>query len=80
MTTLTTRGEKRIEIIERMLRGELTVLRAALILRISERQCYRIKRRVYQQGPKGVIHQDRSRTTPAQKKIHVHVGWTAQWI
>jgi transposase len=62
MTTLTMQDEKRIEIIERVFRGELTVLRAAVILGISERQCYRIKRRVYQQGPKGVIHGNRGRS------------------
>ena len=45
MTTLTMQDEKRIEIIQRVFRGELTVLRAAVILGLSERQCYRIKRR-----------------------------------
>jgi len=39
MTALTMRDEKQIEIIERVFRGELTVLGAALILGISERQC-----------------------------------------
>jgi len=33
--------EKRIEIVQRVFRGELTVLRAAVILGLSERQCYR---------------------------------------
>ena len=55
MTTLTMQDENRIEIIQRVFRGELTVLRAAVILGISERQCYRIKRRVHQEGLKGVI-------------------------
>ena len=67
MTTLTMRDEKRIEIIQRVFRGELTVLRAAVILGISERQCYRIKRRVHQQGPKGVIHRNRGR--PCKRKV-----------
>src|SRR5690242_5213814 len=67
MTTLTMQDEKRIEIIERVFRGELTVLRAAMILGISERQCYRIKRRVHQQGPKGVIHRNRGR--PCKRKV-----------
>lgn len=61
MTTLTMQEEKRIEIIQRVFRGELTVLRAAVILGISERQCYRIKRRVHQEGVKGVIHGNRGR-------------------
>jgi len=67
MTTLTMQDEKRIEIIERVFRGELTVLRAAMILGISERQCYRIKRRVHQQGPKGIIHWNRER--PCKHKV-----------
>src|SRR6516225_980906 len=67
MTTLTMRDEKRIEIIQRVFRGELTVLRAAVILGISERQCYLIKGRVHQQGPKGVIHRNRGR--PCKRKV-----------
>lgn len=46
MTTLTMQGKKRIEIIGGVFRGELTVVEAATILDISERQCYRTKARV----------------------------------
>jgi len=67
MTTLTMQDEKRLEIIQRVFRGELTVLRAAVILGISERQCYRIKRRVHREGLKGVIHGNRGR--PCQRKV-----------
>ena len=67
MTTLTMQDEKRIEIIQRVFRGELTVLRAGVILGISERQCYRIKRRVHQEGFKGVIHGNRGR--PCKRKV-----------
>lgn len=59
--------EKRIEIIQRVFRGELTVLRAAGVLGISERQCYRIKQRVDQEGVKGVIHGNRGR--PCKRKV-----------
>ena len=68
MTTLTMRDEKRIKIIQRVFRGELTVLRAAVILGISERQCYRIKQRVHQEGVKGVIHGNRGR--PCGRKLN----------
>ena len=67
MTTLTMQDEKRIEIVQRVFRGELTVLRAAVILGLSERQCYRIKQRVHQEGLKGVIHGNRGR--PCRRKI-----------
>lgn len=55
MTTLTKQDEKRIEV-QRMYRGELTVGQGALLPGISERQCYRIKRRGSKEGAKGVIH------------------------
>ena len=67
MTTLTMQDEKRIEIIQRVFRGELTVARAALTLGISERQCYRIKARVGKAGAKGVVHGNRGR--PCKRKI-----------
>ena len=43
MTTLTMQDEKRLEIIQRVLRRELTVMQAALVMGVSERQCYRVK-------------------------------------
>jgi hypothetical protein len=53
MTTLTIQDEKRLEIIQRVYRNELTVVEAALVMCLSERQCYRIKARVDKAGPKG---------------------------
>jgi transposase len=68
MTTLTMQDEKRIEIIQRVFRDELTVSSAAVLLGISERQCYRIKRRVRKQGAKGVVHGNRGRTCKRKTK------------
>ena len=67
MTTLTMRDEKRLDVIQRVYRSELTVLEAARTLGISERQCYRIKARVKKAGAKGVVHGNRGR--PCQCKI-----------
>ncbi|HTN71014.1 MAG TPA: ISNCY family transposase [Methylomirabilota bacterium] len=67
MTTLTMKEEKRLEIIQRVYRGELTVVEAALILGVSERHCYRIKGRVSELGAKGVVHGNRGR--PCRRKI-----------
>lgn len=67
MTTLTMQDEKRIEIVQRVFRGELTVGEAGTILGISERQCYRIKARVKEQGAKGVIHGNRGQ--PCKRKV-----------
>ena len=61
MTTLTMQDEKRLEIIQRVFREELTVGEAATILAVSERHCYRIKVRVKEHGAKGVIHGNRGR-------------------
>lgn len=66
MTTLTMKEEKRLDVIQRVYRGDLTVGRAALVLGVSERQCYRIKARVSQDGAKGVVHGNRGR--PCQHK------------
>lgn len=67
MTTLTMKEEKRLKIIQRVYRGELTVVEAALILGVSERHCYRVKGRVSELGAKGVVHGNRGR--PCKRKI-----------
>ncbi len=57
--TLTMQQQKRIEIIERALRTDLTVIEAAMVLGVSERQCYRLKKRIKDQAVKGVLHGNR---------------------
>src|SRR5215470_257140 len=61
MMTLTMKEEKRLEVVQRVFRGELTVVEAALVLGVSERQCYRVKGRVTKRGAKGVVHGNRGR-------------------
>jgi len=46
VTTLTMKDEKRLEIIHRVFRIELTVSQAALVLGLSARQWYPVKARV----------------------------------
>jgi transposase len=67
MTTLTMKEEKRLEVIQRVFRGELTVVEAALVLGVSERQCYRVKARVTKSGAKGIVHGNWGR--PCKRKI-----------
>ena len=55
MTILTMKEERRLDVIQRVFRSELTVGRAALVLGVSERQCYLIKARVSKAGAKGVV-------------------------
>src|SRR3990172_6322083 len=44
------------EIMERVFRGEPTVVEAAVVTGVSERQCYRIKAGVVKGGAQGVVH------------------------
>lgn len=67
MTPLTMRDEKRLDVIQRVYRSELTVGQAALVLGLSERQCYRVKARVSKVGVKGVVHGNRGR--PCKRKL-----------
>ena len=67
MTTLTMKDEKRVEIIHRVFRSELTVSQAALVMGLSERQCYRVKARVNKGGVQGVVHGNRGR--PCKRKV-----------
>ncbi len=71
MTTLTMQDEKRLDVIQRVFRSELTVVQAALVMGVSERQCYRIKARVGKAGAKGVVHGNRGR--PCKRKTQEKV-------
>jgi transposase len=66
MTTLTMQDEKRLDVIQRVYRGDLSVVQAALVMGVSERQCYRVKARVGKAGAKGVVHGNRGR--PCKRK------------
>ena len=68
MTTLTMKDEKRLEVIKRVDRKELTVGRAALVMGLSERQCYRVKARVIEAGARAWVHGDRGRLCNAGSK------------
>ena len=76
MTTLTMQDEKRLDVIQRVYRSELTVAQAALVMGVSERQCYRIKARVIG-GAKGVVHGNRGRQ--CKRKIKEKVKSTGSW-
>ena len=71
MTTLTMQDERRLDIIQRVYRSELTVVQAALVMGVSERQCYRVKARVGKAGAKGVVHGNRGRRCKRKTKEKV---------
>jgi transposase len=52
-------------------RSELTVVQAALVMGVSERQCYRVKARVGKAGAKGVVHGNRGRRCKRKTKEKV---------
>jgi transposase len=58
---LTMKEQKRIEVMGEVLRGRLTMLEAAAILEVSERQAYRIKSDIQREGVKGAAHGNRGR-------------------
>jgi transposase len=64
------KDEKRLEVMQRLFRGEVTVLETSLILGISERQCYRVKARVMKHGAKGVVHGNRGRLCKRKVKAN----------
>ena len=73
MTTLTMIDEKRLDIIHRASRSEITVLQAARVLGLSERQCYRVKARVNKVGAKGVVHVYRPIDAPPSVDIRLQI-------
>lgn len=62
--TLTMNEEKKLFVLEKVFRKELTMLKAAELLNLSERHLYRVKASVKEKGPKGVIHGNRGKPCP----------------
>ena len=58
---LTMKEQRRVEVIQRVFRAEMTMAEAALVLGVTERQSYRIKAKIREGGVRGVIHGNRGR-------------------
>jgi len=58
---LTMEEQKRVEVIQRVFRGEVTMAEAAMVLGVYQRHSYRIKARIREEGVKGIIHGNRGR-------------------
>ncbi len=58
---LTMADQKRVEVIQRVFRGEVTMAEAAMVLGVSERHSFWIKARIRKEGVKGVVHGYRGR-------------------
>lgn len=59
--TLTANDERRIEVLNRVLAGDLTTMAAAPLLGVSERQARRLLASYREDGPRGLIHGNRGR-------------------
>ena len=74
------REARRLGLIEAAIRGEVTHVQVAQALRISVRQVRRLRRRVEQEGAKGLIHGNRGRpssqrlSTAARTRVEALLG------
>lgn len=62
--TLTMTELKRLDVIQRSLKGALTAAQAAQLLQLSLRHTYRLKSKVRQHGPPGIVHGNRGQPSP----------------
>jgi transposase len=58
---LTMKEQRRVEVIQRVFRKEMTMTEAALVLGVTERHSYRIKAKIREEGVRGVLHGNRGR-------------------
>src|SRR6185436_4795684 len=61
--TMSQNERKRLEVFSRVRDGQLSVAEAARLLRIGERQAWRLKRRYQREGDAGLVHKLRGRAS-----------------
>lgn len=64
--TMSSKETERINVMEKLIRGEIKHSQASKILAISIRQSKRLKKRYKQSGTKGLVHQGRGRPSNCQ--------------
>jgi len=69
---LTMNELNRLDVIQRSLRGDLTVSTASRLIALTERQIYRLRTKVRTYGPPGIVHGNRGK--PSQRKLHQQVA------
>lgn len=62
--TLTMKELNRFKVISEANDGHLKVKDAAVILKLSERQIFRLKAKVKKEGPRGIVHKTKGKTNP----------------
>ena len=61
---MTAREQQRTRILTRVLEGRLTMAEGATLLNLSERQLWRLRRALDDDGPAGLVHGNRGRPSP----------------
>jgi transposase len=62
--TMTSREQQRAQVVTRLLMGDVTAAEAALLLGLSERQVFRLRRGYERDGPAALVHGNRGRPSP----------------
>lgn len=64
LITLTRTELNRLEVIQRSLRGAISVATSAMLLGLTDRQVYRLRAKVNKYGPSAIAHGNRGRASP----------------
>ena len=62
--TMTVREPRRVRVLTRVLMAALTMTEGSLELGVSERQLWRLRAAFVADGPSGLVHGNRGRTSP----------------
>jgi transposase len=62
--TMTSQDQRRAHTVTKLVAGELSVGEAALLLGLTERSVWRLKRQLLERGVAGLVHGNRGRSSP----------------
>ena len=65
---MTTRDQRRAQVLARLVGGELSMHEAAVLLGLSERQVWRLRARFLADGPAALVHGNRGRASPRRSR------------
>ena len=68
--TMTHKEQRRLDVLTRLQLGEFSPETAAAVLKVSQRQLFRLKARLQADGPAGLVHGSRGRTAPNRIPDH----------
>ena len=65
---MTSHDQRRAHTVTKLVAGEVTVAEAALLLGLTERSVWRLKRQLLERGVDGLLHGNRGRASPRPRK------------